>query len=65
MSNNPYQDDRGNKDRSITKDNRPLQGNGVRPGGDDILDPAGVADPLFGCGFSRGTTASRPFAPCP
>jgi len=38
---------------------------GVRPAGDDILDPASVADPLFGCGFSRGTTASRPFAPCP
>lgn len=38
---------------------------GARPAGDDILDPANVADPLFGCGFSRGTTASRPFAPCP
>lgn len=38
---------------------------GVRPAGDDILDPANLADPLFGCGFSRGTTASRPLAPCP
>lgn len=38
---------------------------GVRPEGDDILDPANVADPLFGCGFSRGMTPSRPFAPCP
>ena len=38
---------------------------GVRPGGDNILDPATVADPLFGCGYSRGTTPTRPFAPCP
>jgi hypothetical protein len=38
---------------------------GVKPAGDDILDPATVADPLFGCQFSRGTTATRPFAPCP
>jgi hypothetical protein len=38
---------------------------GVRPGGDDILDPATVADPLFGCNYSRGTTATRPLAPCP
>ncbi len=38
---------------------------GVQPAGDDILDPANVADPLFGCGFSRGTTPTRPFAPCP
>lgn len=38
---------------------------GVRPDGDDILDPAVVADPLFGCNYSRGTTASRPLAPCP
>ncbi|MEM9177684.1 MAG: hypothetical protein AAGC67_20940, partial [Myxococcota bacterium] len=38
---------------------------GVRPAGDDILDPAVVADSLFGCGYSRGTTATRPFAPCP
>ena len=38
---------------------------GVRPAGDNILDPANVAAPLFGCQFSRGTTASRPLAPCP
>jgi hypothetical protein len=38
---------------------------GVRPGGDDILDPAVVAAPLFGCNYSRGTTATRPLAPCP
>jgi len=38
---------------------------GIRPAGDDILDPETVADPLFGCQFSRGTTATRPFAPCP
>ncbi len=38
---------------------------GVKPAGDDILDPENVAKPLFGCGFSRGTTATRPFAPCP
>lgn len=38
---------------------------GVKPAGDDLLDPANVADPLFGCQFSRGTTATRPFAPCP
>lgn len=38
---------------------------GIRPGGDDILDVDNVADPLFGCQFSRGTTATRPFAPCP
>jgi hypothetical protein len=38
---------------------------GSRPGGDDILDPAVVAAPLFGCNYSRGTTTSRPLAPCP
>ncbi|MGI1677313.1 MAG: hypothetical protein K6L75_01155 [Cellvibrionaceae bacterium] len=38
---------------------------GVRPKGDDILDPENVAAPLFGCGFSRGSTATRQFAPCP
>lgn len=37
---------------------------GTPPGGDDILDPAVVSDPNFGCGYSRGTTASRPLAPC-
>ena len=38
---------------------------GAQPAGDDILDAETVADPLFGCQFSRGTTATRPFAPCP
>ena len=28
---------------------------GIRPDGDDILDPAVVADPKFGCKFTRGT----------
>ena len=41
---------------------------GVRPEGDDVLDPAVVADPLYGCRFSDAgayTTGSRPlFAPC-
>ena len=36
---------------------------GVRPAGDDILDPAAVADPSFGCQFTRG---DRPgLTPCP
>ena len=36
---------------------------GVRPAGDDILDPANVADPSFGCQFTRG---DRPnLTPCP
>jgi hypothetical protein len=39
---------------------------GVKPAGDNILDAATVADPNFGCQFSRGTVASRPLAPpCP
>ncbi|MEO1231661.1 MAG: alpha/beta hydrolase [Myxococcota bacterium] len=36
---------------------------GVRPAGDDILDPATVAAPDFGCQFTRG---DRPnLTPCP
>ncbi|MBA1149438.1 prolyl oligopeptidase family serine peptidase [Ectothiorhodospiraceae bacterium WFHF3C12] len=36
---------------------------GIRPAGDDVLDPATVADPDYGCQF---TTVDRPFAPaCP
>ncbi len=27
---------------------------GVKPGGDDWLDPAAVADPLFGCAYTDG-----------
>ena len=38
---------------------------GVRPGGDEILDPDNVADPQFGCAYSRGAVATRAFAaPC-
>lgn len=36
--------------------------NGIKPVGDDILNPATVADPLFGCRF---TTPDRAYAPCP
>lgn len=37
--------------------------NGVKPAGDDVLTPATVADPNFGCTF---TTAKRSYAPaCP
>jgi hypothetical protein len=28
--------------------------NGVKPGGDDFLTPATVADPLFGCTYTDG-----------
>jgi hypothetical protein len=36
---------------------------GVKPAGDDFLDPAAVADPQFGCAFTNG---SHPFGtPCP
>jgi len=36
--------------------------NGIKPAGDDILTPATVADPKFGCQFSVGGHAG--FAPC-
>ena len=36
---------------------------GVKPAGDDVLDPVKVADPLFGCTFTNG---AHPFVePCP
>jgi hypothetical protein len=35
---------------------------GIKPGGDDILNPAAVADPKFGCQFSVPGHAG--FAPC-
>jgi pimeloyl-ACP methyl ester carboxylesterase len=35
---------------------------GVKPAGDDILNPEAVADPAFGCQF---TTPTRPYATCP
>jgi len=38
--------------------------NGVKPGGDDILTPATVANPNFGCKFTEGP--AHPLAPaCP
>lgn len=37
--------------------------NGVKPAGDDVLDPAAVADPSFGCQFSL--PGHPGFAPCP
>jgi len=36
---------------------------GVKPAGDDFLDPAAVADPLFGCAFTNG--AHTLATPCP
>lgn len=40
--------------------------NGVRPAGDDVLDPAAVADPAFGCAFTTGFSPFRSFLPpCP
>ena len=36
---------------------------GVKPAGDDFLDPAAVADPLFGCAFTDG--AHTLGTPCP
>ena len=33
---------------------------GVKPAGDDILNPAVVADPLFGCQFTEGLSAVTP-----
>jgi hypothetical protein len=49
---------------------------GERPGGDDVLDPAAVADPAYGCRFSdpaayaaagpvTQTETRRLYAPCP
>ncbi|HSG18876.1 MAG TPA: phthalyl amidase [Anaerolineae bacterium] len=36
---------------------------GVKPGGDDWLDPAAVADPAFGCAYTDGTHLLA--TPCP
>ncbi len=36
---------------------------GPKPAGDDILDPAVVADQDFGCTFTTGTTATRGLVP--
>ncbi len=39
---------------------------GTRPAGDDVLDPAVVADPFYGCSFTTATRGLGPFtAPCP
>jgi pimeloyl-ACP methyl ester carboxylesterase len=41
---------------------------GVRPAGDDILDPAAVASPVFGCRFTDPTPGAHPEfkgLPCP
>jgi hypothetical protein len=41
---------------------------GVRPPGDDVTNPAAVADANFGCAFTDPTdhSGTRPlFAPCP
>ena len=39
---------------------------GVRPPGDDVLTPAVVADPRYGCSFTTATRNFGPFsAPCP
>jgi hypothetical protein len=37
--------------------------NGVKPEGDDVLDPAAVADPNFGCRFSVPGHAGYPSCP--
>jgi hypothetical protein len=36
---------------------------GIKPAGDDFLDPAAVADPLFGCAFTDGSHSLG--TPCP
>ena len=39
---------------------------GVTPPGDDVLSPAVVADPAYGCTFTTATRNFGPFtAPCP
>jgi hypothetical protein len=37
--------------------------NGVRPEGEDVLDPEVVADPNFGCAFTEGFSPFRLFLP--
>lgn len=40
--------------------------NGIKAGGDDILNPAAVASPDFGCAFTTSFSGSRGFLPpCP
>ena len=39
---------------------------GIKPGGDDFLDPANVADPLFGCSYTNDPGGDHILAtPCP
>ncbi|HLV59148.1 MAG TPA: phthalyl amidase [Natronosporangium sp.] len=39
---------------------------GIKPAGDEVLDPAVVADPFYGCAFTTATRDLGPFtAPCP
>lgn len=39
---------------------------GVRPGGDEVLDPSVVADPAYGCRYTEGYSPTRGFVPaCP
>lgn len=39
---------------------------GIRPAGDEVHDPAVVADPFYGCAFTTETRDLGPFtAPCP
>lgn len=38
---------------------------GVKPAGDNVLDPAVVADPWYGCQFTRSTRAGLPACPAP
>jgi len=39
---------------------------GVHPAGDNVLDPAVVAAPAYGCAFTTATRNLGPFtAPCP
>jgi hypothetical protein len=39
---------------------------GIKPGGDDFLDPANVADPLFGCAYTDDPGGEHLLAtPCP
>src|SRR5690606_14673616 len=38
---------------------------GIKPAGDEVLDPAVVADPFYGCAFTTATRDLGPFtAPC-
>ncbi len=56
MSTNPYQDDRGNMDRSITKDSKPIGSDSVGEGGTARPSPGGpflIGDAMTG-GYGMG-----------